>query len=137
MFQKKESYNPFVQIDAMKVRFPQFTAKRQGFADIIFTGDLLVRAGFPVYTVWIHYQGDLRPIVKILKPALVENPPHFFKSSNSLCLYKSTNYTWSKRKLIATDILPWTAAWIFFYEVWLQTGIWYGPEAAHDIDESK
>ncbi len=115
----------------MKSRYPQFKAKKRGRFDIDFIGDLKVSPLFPTYTVLINYRGDLRPYVKIIMPALVEDPPHFYKESKTLCLYHPQNYNWTKEKLIAKDILPWTAAWIYFYEVWLQTGNWYGPEADH------
>jgi hypothetical protein len=69
--------------------------------------------------------------VRIIKPDLVEDPPHFYKSSNSLCLYHSKNYKWKKEKLVASDIVPWAAAWIYFYEFWLRDGKWYGPEVDH------
>jgi len=59
----------------------------------------------------------------------VADPPHFYKESQTLCLYHPKNYHWTKEKLIAKDIVPWTAAWIYFYEIWLQKGVWYGPEA--------
>ena len=43
----------------------------------------------------------------------------------------AANYNWNVDKLIAKDIVPWTAAWIYFYEYWLRTGEWVGPEAPH------
>ena len=118
----------------MKNRYPQFTFKRKSNEAIEFVGDLVVKPSFPTYTVSITYNGGLRPIVKIVNPKLVEDPPHFFKKSNSLCLYHPINYHWIMGKLIAKDILPWTAAWIYFYEVWLQTNKWYGPSAGHDFN---
>lgn len=130
-------YNPAVQIGAMKSRYPQFKSVRRG-DDIEFIGTLLVKPTLPVYTVSITYRGDLKPLVRILKPGLVEKPPHFYELSKSLCLYHPSNYHWSKDKLIAKDIVSWSAAWIYFYEKWLEKGIWYGPEAAHDdIDKSE
>jgi len=133
MFQKT-NYNTDVQIGAMKNRYPQFRAYKHGQFNIEFVGKLIVKPIFPVYTVSINYRGSLRPIVKILKPVLLENPPHFYRLSQSLCLYHPRNYKWIKEKLIAKDIVPWTAAWIYFYEKWLQTGKWFGPEVAHDED---
>ena len=115
----------------MKSRYPQFKAKKRGRYDIEFIGDLIVKPAFPVYTVSITYRGDVRPLVKVIKPELVEDPPHFYKETQSLCLYHPKNYQWAKEKLIAKDIVSWTAAWIYFYEVWLQKGVWYGPEADH------
>lgn len=118
----------------MKSRYPQFKTKKRGQYDIEFIGDLVVKPVFPVYTVSINYRGDLRPLVKIIKPELVKDPPHFYKESRSLCLYHPKNFHWTKEKLIAKDIVSWTAAWIYFYEVWQQKGVWYGPEAEHEED---
>jgi hypothetical protein len=116
----------------MKSLHPQFTVERQGLFDIVFTGNLKVSQKFPVYTVAIHYRGDARPLARVIQPLLVDSPPHFFKKTNSLCLYHPRNYRWTKERLIGKDIVSWTAAWIYFYEVWLQKKIWIGPEAEHD-----
>jgi len=35
--------------------------------------------------------------------------------------------------LIATTILPWTALWLYYYELWLDTGKWLGP-SSHSAD---
>src|SRR5687767_100806 len=72
-------YNSFVQIAAMKSRFPQFRVKQKGNLDILFTGELKVKDIFPTYTISIHYRGDTYPSVKIVKPSLVNDPPHFYK----------------------------------------------------------
>ena len=32
-------------------------------------------------------------------------------------------------------IVPWTAEWIVFYELWKITGEWLGPEAPHGAGE--
>lgn len=132
MIPKNNNYNSDVQIGAMKSRYPQFKIKKRGQFDIEFTGDLIVKPTFPVYTVSITYRGNLRPLVKVIKPVLVANPPHFYKESGTLCLYHPKNYHWTKERLIAKDIISWTAAWIYFYEVWLQKKVWYGPEAEHN-----
>lgn len=118
----------------MKSRYPQFKVVKRDQYNIEFTGGLMVYPTLPVYTVVINYLGNARPLVRIIRPELVQSPPHFYKESNSLCLYHPKNYNWTKEKLIAKDIVSWTAAWIFFYEKWLQTGKWFGPEADHYED---
>lgn len=35
--------------------------------------------------------------------------------------------------LIAKTILPWTALWLYYYELWLDTGKWLGP-SSHTAD---
>jgi hypothetical protein len=135
VYQKNKFYNSDQQIWAMKTRYPQFKAKKRGTNDIEFIGDLTVTDWIPLYTVSITYQGSARPRVVVIKPELIEKPPHIYPDSRALCLYHPDNYKWRKEKLVAQDIVSWTAAWIYFYEVWLQTGIWYGPEAHHNIEK--
>lgn len=115
----------------MRHRFPQFRAIKRGTNDIEFIGPLQARSNFPKYTVSIHYRGSLTPLVRILNPQLVDNPPHFYKKDNALCLYHSRDFKWKKEKLIAHNITTWTAAWLYFYDLWLRDGEWYGPEVDH------
>jgi hypothetical protein len=122
-----------IQIAAMKALFPQFKAVRKGHDIIEFTGQLQVKPELPVYTVSVLYNGNERPRVKILSPMLVAEPPHFFQKTGTLCLYHPGDFRWRRHKLIAREIMGWTAAWIYFYEVWLPNGDWFGPEADHDL----
>lgn len=136
-FYKSKSYNSLVQINAMKSKYPHFKHKKNGDSDIVFTGELFIKPELPIYTVSIHYRGNLSPVIKVLNPQLVEDPPHFYKKSNSICLYHPDNYKWRKENLIATNIMSWTIAWIYFYEYWLQTGQWVGPEALHNFEKKE
>ncbi|MCE3294296.1 MAG: hypothetical protein K0R65_10 [Crocinitomicaceae bacterium] len=132
MFQKNKNYNPYLQVYAMKAHFPQFKHKDLRNGSIMFTGKLQVKPEFPVYTVSIEYRGNKRPKAKIIRPKLVVNPPHFYHQDDTLCLYHKKNYYWQKENSLALDIVPWVAGWIYFYEIWLQTGKWYGPEVKHE-----
>jgi hypothetical protein len=40
---------------------------------------------------------------------------------------------------LAETIVPWTAEWLFFYEVWMEDpeGRWLGLEAPHDDKKEK
>lgn len=115
----------------MKLLYPQFKARRKDSIEVEFIGTLSVKSTFPTYIVSILYRGALSPRVKVLAPELVDSPPHFYKNTGSLCLYHPGNYKWQGGKLLAKDIVSWTASWIYFYEIWLRTKIWYGPEAPH------
>jgi hypothetical protein len=132
-FQKSKIYNSDIQIWAMKQHYPQFKSKKRDRYDIEFIGTLKVKPELPTYTVSVKYRGSKTPIVKVISPVLTENAPHTYPSEKNLCLYHPNNFNWQREKLISKEIMDWTAAWIYFYEVWLQTGVWYGPEAAHDI----
>lgn len=117
----------------MKQKYPQFKCRIDG-DKITFTGDLHVKSEFPVYTVSIEYRGNLSPIVKVINPPLVDKPPHVY-AEKKLCLYHPDNFKWKKEKLIAKEIIEWTATWIYFYEVWIEKGKWFGPEAPHNIEK--
>lgn len=121
--------NDVVQIEAMKSRFPSFHCFRKS-GNIIFKGDLLIKRELPIYNVSIVYRRAKNPKVFINSPQLKFNAPHRYKEGN-ICLYHPSNFRWNGRQLIAKQIMDWTIAWIYFYEVWLETGVWYGPEVPH------
>ena len=132
IYKKARHFRSEVQIGAMKSHYPQFKAIRKGKNLIEFIGELQPKEELPVYTVSILYRGNADPQVRILSPKLVENPKHFYKQSGTLCLYHPRDFKWKKYKLISKYIVPLTSAWIYFYEVWLEKDIWYGPEAEHE-----
>jgi hypothetical protein len=132
-YQPTKPYDSGIQVQAMKARYPSFKAKRKSDGSIVFTGQLQVKPELPVYTVQVVYNGNAMPFVYILDPLPVVGAPHIYSNTKSLCLYHKDNYRWHKEKLIATDIMGWTAGWIYFYEYWLQSGDWIGPEVPHNI----
>lgn len=126
---QKHRGNKFAQIQAMRSLYPNFICKEQN-NEVVFTGDLMVKTELPVYNVSVHYRYNKRPLVFINNPELKKGCRHRY-SDGSLCLYHPNNYKWNADKLVALHIMQWTIAWIYFYEAWLQTGDWYGPEVPH------
>ena len=133
--QKTKPYNTQLQILAMKSIYPAFGVARRTQNEIEFIGQLQVKPELPIYTVSITYRGEIRPSVKIISPPIVEGAKHVYPDG-TLCLYHPEDYQWRREKLVAIDIVPWIASWIYFYEVWLQTNIWYGPEASHNTQKN-
>ncbi|MDX2001357.1 MAG: hypothetical protein SFW35_02940 [Chitinophagales bacterium] len=129
MFQRAKPFNPETQVLSMRSSYPDFKCNKKGLA-MEFTGILRVMPELPEYTVTVIYDLDKRPKVYIRAPQLLENAPHLYPDG-TLCLYHPDNYHWTREKLIAKEIMSWTAAWIYFYEVWLETGKWFGPEVNH------
>jgi len=130
-FFNKNKPNVFAQIGAMKSKYPQFKAKHLSNDTVTFIGDLLIKPELPIYTVSVEYRGTLSPRVRVIEPKLVENRPHFYKNTECLCLYHPDDFKWDCRKLVAKEIMSWTIAWLYFYEAWLQTGKFLGPESHH------
>ena len=58
------------------------------------------------------------------------NFPHHFNIDNEkgevvLCLHMSYEFDY-RYHWIADTIIPWTQEWLYYYEMWLATGEWYG-----------
>jgi hypothetical protein len=94
----------------------------------------LLRPGllFAVYRVEVQYSDHGVPEVFVLEPGLValHGPiPHTYAPKpprhprRSLCLYTGK---WHPCDRISDTIVPWTAEWLAYYEVWLATGEWLG-----------
>lgn len=51
--------------------------------------------------------------------------PHLY-SNGSLCLYYPEYQEWDYRDSWAETLIPWTSLWLFYYEIWRDTGKWLG-----------
>jgi hypothetical protein len=109
-------------------RFPQFKYSRE---KATWTGILKPKKNSPTYLVSITYQRYERPKVYVLHPILQTNAPHTY-ADGSLCLYYPDDNSWDDQKFVAQTILPWAAEWLYFYELWLATGKWFGSEVVHN-----
>ena len=60
----------------------------------------------------------------------IEFPHHYRidKENNRvrLCLYHPKKFEWDRGTSIAENLIPWTCEWLFYYELWLGNGVWYG-----------
>lgn len=86
---------------------------------------------FRKYSMKVTYTPTAAPRVFVTKPVLPEKAIHTYKDG-SLCLYKESNWQWQDDLQFDEDLFPNVCGWLYFYEVWQQTGIWYGKEAVHD-----
>jgi hypothetical protein len=108
-------------------RFPDFSAKRDRRA-YTWHGDLQPTLFSATYRVAVRYRLGELPSVRVLSPALAPNAPHLYRGG-TLCLYWPEEWRWRGDALIADTILPWTASWLFHYELWIDTGEWLGPSS--------
>jgi hypothetical protein len=86
----------------------------------------------PSYTVSLTYKTGSPPKVHIrnpiLDPGLREALPHVYEGDR-LCLY--TPGEWDESMWLSETIIPWTAEWLFHYEIWRATGRWEGGGHAY------
>ncbi|KOP68482.1 hypothetical protein AMS62_27005 [Bacillus sp. FJAT-18019] len=130
---RKHYINIACQDMLMKQYFPQFkfyTRATQSY----WLGEITSNRDV-IYKVKIVYHSS-RPQVFILDPPLLKKSPHVYED-DSLCLYYPSDHSFDKEKMIAKTILPWVCEWVYYYEVWQEEGVWWGPEAPHRLDSNK
>lgn len=129
----KQKHSVIIAREAALVRqcFPQFSIQYIKRVPTWF-GTLQPRDESPLYRVKINYSEWSVPKVWVVSPRLESNAPHRY-ADKSLCLYYPEDKSWHENARIATHIIPWTAEWLFFYECWLDKGVWYGLEAPHQL----
>jgi hypothetical protein len=86
----------------------------------------------PEYRVQIVYKQYGIPSVRVLNPYIEPSPKIHMYSDGNLCLYHPSSQPWSEKNNIHEIIIPWTAEWLVFYELFLSEGRWLGPEFKHD-----
>lgn len=53
--------------------------------------------------------------------------PHVYNSKQQqLCLYSPSKKEWDGFSCIVDTIIPWASEWLYYYELWLPEGKWYG-----------
>jgi hypothetical protein len=95
------------------------------------TGNIQPNKDSACYKIKISYSGKGAPKVFIKAPEILTDHRIHRYSDQSLCLYYPPDDPWQSQKNIHQTIIPWTAEWLVYYELFLVTGKWYGPEQPH------
>lgn len=81
----------------------------------------------PTYRVRIDYERERPPRIYVLSPKLVAGAKHTF-ADGRLCVYW---HEYENTLPFSETIIPWTAEWLYFYELWQVHGRWLAPESPH------
>ena len=126
----QKALNPAIQHHCIIRRFPTFKAESLRGGAAVWVGRLQPRDISAAYKVRISYKVWTAPKVSVLEPRLHPEAPHRYEDG-SLCLYWPREWFWQPDVVMAETIIPWTALWLFYYELWLDTDEWLGPAAPH------
>ena len=114
----------------LRRHFPQFDVKLVGNT-VFAKGNLITEEGGTSYKVEVTLTPWNSPAVRIVKPEIpVDQKLHIY-SDGTLCLYDWREQQWQKGWHLHEKIIPWTAEWLMFYELYLMTGKWVGKSAVH------
>lgn len=97
--------------------------------ELVWRGTLTPTEYSASYEVVISHNLHQSPLVYVARPHLQLVPgkllPHVFRL-NLLCLH-TLSKSWIASRLLADTLVPWSAEWLFFYEIWLASGgTWFG-----------
>jgi len=87
----------------------------------------------PCYKVQIDYVPGRDPTVEVLSPKIIMNSKTHVYRDGHLCLYFPRDGRWKESDLISEKLIPWTSEWLVYYELFLISGEWEGPEAPHEL----
>jgi hypothetical protein len=93
--------------------------------------------GCDTYRVAISYAQEGIPKVLIKDPQIEPSPTIHMYGTGALCLYFPAEDPWRSSDNIHEKIIPWTAEWLVFYELYLIGGKWLGPAAPHSPDQER
>jgi hypothetical protein len=90
------------------------------------------------YLTEVSLGAGQNPVVNVIEPALRPDErgrlPHIWEDG-SLCL--NTAGQWSPNMLLVDTVIPWSSEWLFHYEIWKGTGIWFGDGTAEETPEAQ
>jgi len=125
----KTTYSVAFQNMFLQRKFPTFTFYGKGGTGV-WQGTLKPLDTAPTYHLKIEYRIGKRPQIWVIKPSLRKGAPHVYPDG-SLCLFWYREWEWSKDQDLSQTVVPWAAMWLYYYEIWLDTGDWIGPAAPH------
>lgn len=85
------------------------------------------------YTLCLNYEWLWPPRIWVVDPdfSVLKGLPHVY-AGNRLCLYHPRDWSWKSSCNITGTIIRWAQMWLVYYEDFLRTGSWRGPEADHN-----
>lgn len=131
---------PTQQTGEMASLFPGLKPRTGRDQSVSWEGQLRPTPDSPAYTIRIDYQTRSRPKVYVIDPPLVLEARHLHRYDSEggrLCLYWPDEWIWRPSESLAQTIVPWTALWLYYYELWLVTGDWLGPSSPHQVSTPK
>lgn len=90
----------------------------------------------PSYRLRLEYSVWDKPAVYIEEPEIIPSALIHIYTEGSLCLYYPKETPWQNHLHLSDTVLPWTAEWLVFYELYKLYGVWLGKSASH-VDEEK
>ncbi len=129
MIQKNKGLSIAQQKYLLEKAFPNSKVSITGHNKIVWNYKLKPTALSSWYNVRLVYDGRTTDVY-IVQPNPLQKAkgetklPHVYdQKKQKLCLYWKD---WNKTLSLSKTVVPWIADWLFYYEIWLYTGVWEG-----------
>lgn len=122
-------------IQEMRAAFPGFSYQLGRDQSVTWRGEFQPNPSSDSYRLKVVYGRWGPPKVFVVNPCLPLNAPHRWPDK-SLCLYWHREWWWSDSESISQTIMPWTALWLEYYEIWKVIGTWLGPSSHEEFPVS-
>lgn len=136
---RKNSYITLVRQEAaLRHLFPNAKITRNADSSLTWEQTIKPTSVSEEYSVRLVYHRKTGIEVYILTPNLkladgkVALPHVYSTKKQMLCLYYPNGLEWNRGKLFTQTIIPWISEWLYFYEVWVGSGNWYGGGITHE-----
>jgi len=124
---QRTNVSPAIYVPGMSRHFPQFRYQNQRGAAFVWLGTLKPTEASPEYRVRVRVRQRRMPRLFVESPQIDKRVGHLYDDDGSLCLYYPDDKTWLPGRPL-TELVALAAVWLWFYEAWLKTGRWFGPE---------
>jgi hypothetical protein len=132
---KADRYRKVVSEQALlRQQFPFLNSRISGL-ELTCRGRIQPTEQSPSYRIEIRYAPWDSPEVRVIDPKIKFTKGAHMYHNDTLCLFDWREQPWRKYWHLHETIVPWTAEWLVFYELWLLTGKWHGKSAAHEKPE--
>jgi len=142
MVKKNNRISLIYQENSLKSMFPNSKIKRFREESLVWIHTLTPSPLSESYKVKLEYKRNNAVKFYVLEPKLKlatgkKFLPHVYSTEKQqLCLYYPNRFEWNVDMLYTKTIIPWACEWLYFYEIWAQSGIWYGG-GKHDEREAE
>lgn len=122
----------YLQLSAIKKAFPHTKVIKKGWNYFEIELNIQPCILSELYQIKITYTKNTFVKVYVINKILKLAPnrtklPHVYNSKRQqLCLYSPSKKEWNSTKYIVKTIIPWASEWLYYYELWLSNGQWYG-----------
>lgn len=120
------------QLKKIKADFPNVRIDRNAWNGFQIVLEIQPTAICKKYHLMLIYEQNSRIQVFVIDTKLKiaanrSKLPHVYNSKKQqICLFSPSKKEWNGFNYIVDTIIPWASEWLYYYELWLPEGKWYG-----------